>query len=81
MRFFRQAAFSAIKDLLDQELAFYKRGAAAGPKVFITDDAAGTINALRNVWSSALHILCQWHTLNAVWRFCNNGNNGIKKPD
>ena len=27
-------AFSAIKDLLDQELAFYKRVAAAGPKVF-----------------------------------------------
>ena len=37
-------AFSAIKDLLDQELAFYKRVAAAG-------------------------ILCQWHKLNAVWRF------------
>ena len=43
--------------------------------------AAGTINALKIVWPSALHILCQWHTLNAVWRFCNNGNNGIKKPD
>ena len=42
--------------------------------------AAGTINALKNVWPSALHILCQWHTLNAVCRFCNNGNNGIKKP-
>ena len=42
-------------------LAFYKRGAAAGPKVFITDDAAGTINTLKNVWPSALHILCQWH--------------------
>ena len=42
--------------------------------------AAGTINALKIVWPSALHILCQWHTLNAVCRFCNNGNNGIKKP-
>ena len=35
---------------------------------------------MKNVWPSALHILCQWHTLNAVWRFCNNGNNGIMKP-
>ena len=42
--------------------------------------AAGTINALKIVWPSALHILCQWHTLNAVCRFCNNGNNGIMKP-
>ena len=46
MRWLQAAAFSAIKDLLDQELAFYKRGAAAGPKVFITDDAAGTTNAM-----------------------------------
>ena len=73
------AGFSAIRDLLDQETAFNRRGAAAGPKVFITDDAAGTINALHYVWPSALHILCQWHTWNAVWRLCNNGNNSIKK--
>ena len=42
---------------------------------------AGIEVNMSNVWSSALHILCQWHTLNAVWRFCNNGKNGIKKPD
>lgn len=53
-------------------------GTAAFPKVFITDNTTETINALHNVWPSALHILCKWHTWNAVWHFCNNGNNRIK---
>ena len=66
---------------LDQEKAFFHRGAEQGPHIFITDDATATIKALENVWPSAIHILCQWHCLQAVWRYLGNGRNQIKKED
>ena len=73
--------FTAFRDLLDQDKAFFNRGAKLGPKAFLSDDGTAMINALNNVWPESDHLLCQWHVLTALWRYIGNANNGIKKAD
>lgn len=35
----------------------------------------------RSVWPKATHLLCQWHCLQAIWRWLWNGTHNISKPD
>lgn len=52
-----------------------------GPKVFLTDDGTAMINAIHNTWPQSEHLLCQWHVLQALWRWIGNSNHNVKKAD
>ena len=73
------AAFGALRDILPDD-AFYGRS-TLGPKIFLTDDAASEIAALKNIWPEATHLLCQWHCCQAVWRWLWSANHSIAKND
>ena len=73
------AAFGALRDILPDD-AFYGRS-TLGPKIFLTDDAASEIAALKNIWPEATHLLCQWHCCQAVWRWLWSANHSIAKSD
>ena len=49
--------------------AFYKKGPEAGPTLFITDDDKAERNALKAVWNHAILLQCQFHFLQALWRW------------
>ena len=57
-----EAGLQDLKALLPDG-AFGGRGREVGPKVIMTDDDTGEINALANTWPQATHLLCQWHIL------------------
>ena len=73
-------AFKKLKDVLPED-AFYKRGKNKGPTLFMTDDAASEINALKYTWPDSTFLLCAWHVLNAVWRWLWDAKHQIKKND
>ena len=56
---------AGIKDLkaLMPDQAFAGRGKDLGPRVILTDDDSGEINALGTVWCGTNFLLCQWHVL------------------
>ena len=57
-----EAGLSDLKALLPDG-AFGGRGREAGPKVIMTDDDTGEINALASAWPESNLLLCQWHIL------------------
>ena len=58
--------FQFVKDLLMEE-----------PKAFITDDSDAERAALRNVFPSAILLLCIFHVLQALWRWLITLDNGV----
>lgn len=49
--------------------------------IFITDDAFGEINALKEIWPESKTFLCIFHVCQAVWRWLWDKNNEIEKID
>ena len=62
------------------EDAFFNRS-DRGPALFLSDDAAAEISALKTVWPEATHLLCQWHCCQAVWRWLWSAQHNIAKLD
>ena len=73
-------AFKKLKEVLPED-AFYNRGKKKGPVLFMTDDAAAEINALKENWPDSTFLLCTWHVLNAVWRWLWDAKHQIIKND
>ena len=39
------------------------------------------IDLFRNVWTNSIHLLCQWHVQQAVWRWLWSADHHINKND
>ena len=68
-------AFTAFQDMLPED-SWNGRG-RLGPTLMMTDDCSSEIAAVKNVWPEAKNILCQFHLLQAVWRWLMAGAHGI----
>ena len=62
------------------ETAFYGRG-IRGPCVYLTDDAEAEFKAFQSVFPESTHLLCQFHLLQATWRWLWNAHHKIAKGD
>ena len=71
------AGVEEMKKLLPAE-AFAGR-AVKGPEIIMTDDDKGLVNALRRAWPAAVQLQCQWHILQANWRWLCSNDNGVRK--
>ena len=61
--------------------AFFGRGPTLGPALCITDDSDSERNALLSVWPQLIHLLCQFHLLQALWQWLWAGAHRIEKDD
>ena len=61
--------------------AFYGRGPALGPALGITDDSESERQALLSAWPQLVHLLCQFHLLQALWQWLWSANHNIQKDD
>lgn len=51
------------------------------PKIIITDNSAAETAAIREVWPNAIHLLCVFHILQAIWRWLWDSKNAIAAND
>ena len=61
--------------------AFYGRGGATGPQLFMTDDSDCLRNSLSSAWPSAELLLCIFHVLQAQWNWLWDGKHAVEKKD
>lgn len=54
-------------------------GGQGYPKIFLTDNSAAEINALKSVWPKSTSLLCIFHVMQAVWRWLWDSKNNINK--
>ena len=72
-------AFAMYKSILPT-YAFYGRG-SRGPVCFITDDCEAEYQSFLIVFPESLHLLCQFHLLQATWRWIWAGAHKIEHRD
>lgn len=68
--------FKTIKELLPAETSFGGRG-LQGPQIFMTDNSAAERNGLEANFPNAIFLLCQFHILQAFWRYVWDSSNGV----
>ena len=73
-------ALELLKSVLPSG-AFYGRGGALGPQLFMTDDADSLRNSLSSAWPSAQLLLCIFHVLQALWNWLWDGKHSVEKND
>jgi len=66
-------ALRIIKDDLSENLF--------NPKIFMTDNNSAERNALAAVFPNAVLLLCQFHVLQAIWRYIWKSESGIQSLD
>ena len=74
------AGLKMLKEVLPKE-AFHNNGPHNGPGIWMTDDSQSEKGALRNIWPSAVQLLCTFHFLQRRWTWLWEGKHHINNTD